>query len=67
MSSTKSIYDDPAFMKMVMDEFKGRWPTAALRLTQPLHIDNTAATALWLGFKKGVEFAVTEGLKEGEG
>lgn len=63
MSSTASIYDDPAFLKMVMREFKGKWSYEALRLTQPGHPDHPKAKFLLMGFKAGIEFAVNEELR----
>jgi len=66
MSSTKGLYDDPVFKQIVMIEFEARYPIEALRLTQSQHPDYIVALALFRGFKDGVEFAVTEGLKEAE-
>ena len=63
MSDTKGLYDDLSFLEMVKAEFKGRYPTAALRLTQPLHPDHKTAACLWRGFKEGVEFAIEEELR----
>jgi len=66
MSSTKGLYDDPVFKQIVMIEFEARYPIEALILTQSQHPDYIVALALFMGSNDGVEFAVTEGLKEAE-
>jgi len=61
---TTSIYDNKTFLERVKDEFRGKYPNATLRLSQPQHPDHKAAACLWLGFKDGVEFAILEELRE---